>query len=208
MSDALKYLMEVKPDAMRDYFSFIKQSGQHLDDKTRAIISIITKVDNQTERGLRQYVRRGLDTGLSPVEIIDALFVAFPTLGLSKIVWATDILLDMDIPGFQVEHIRDKKSWHEITPVSELDEGVNFCGPVDKRELIVLKNDETCTVYDRRCPHQSGRLPAECNAELEIRCPVHQWLFSLHDGRCIEGGERSLTSYECKVESNVLFVYW
>ena len=208
MSDALKYLMELKPDAMRDYFSFIKQSGQHLDERTRAIISVITKVDNQTERGLKQYVKRALDLGVSPIEIIDALFVAFPTLGLSKIVWAVDILLDMDIPGFQLEQIQAKKSWHQLQSLDKLQEGVNFCNPVENKSLIVVKKLEQFSVYDRRCPHQSGRLPSECEQEFQIRCPVHQWLFSLENGSCIEGGERPLISYESKVESNSLYAYW
>ena len=54
MSDALNYLMQLRPEAMENYFSFIKKSGKHLDDKTRAIISVITKVDKQTDRGFRQ----------------------------------------------------------------------------------------------------------------------------------------------------------
>ena len=208
MSDALKYLMEIKPEAMRHYFSFIKQSGQKLDARTRAVISIITKVDNQTERGLRQYVKRGLDEGLTPAEIIDALFVAFPTLGLSKIVWAVDILLDMEIPGFEAGQLSEEKAWHELLPLQEIDEGVNFCGPFDGKELIILKQGDSYLVYDRRCPHQSGRLPGECNDDLQIRCPAHEWLFSLPDGQCLEGGDRPLAQYESKSENKLLHALW
>jgi len=53
MSDALNYLMKIRPDLMKSYFGFVKQAGEHLDPKTRAIITVITKVDNQTETGLR-----------------------------------------------------------------------------------------------------------------------------------------------------------
>ena len=53
-----------------------------------------------TERGLRQYVKRALREGCSGAEIIDALLMAFPTLGLSKIVWATDVILAMQLPEF------------------------------------------------------------------------------------------------------------
>ena len=106
MSDALKYLMQVRAEAMHDYFSFLKKSGSHLDEKTRAIISVITKVDKQTESGLRQYLKRALNAGVSANEIIDALFVAFPSLGLSKIVWATEIILQMGLPEFEVDALR------------------------------------------------------------------------------------------------------
>ena len=40
-----------------------------------------------------------LRNGATPNEVIDALLMAFPVLGLAKIVWATDILLDKLIEG-------------------------------------------------------------------------------------------------------------
>ena len=86
MSDALNYLMKIRPDEMKAYFKFVKKAGEHLDPKTRAIISVITKVDNQTEVGLKQYLVRAMQVGVTADEIIDSLFAAFPTLGLSKII--------------------------------------------------------------------------------------------------------------------------
>jgi SulP family sulfate permease len=77
--------------------------GKHLDPKTRNLISVITKVHAQTERGLRQYLKRALRAGCTPAEVLDALLMAFPALGLAKIVWAVDIILAMDLPGFRPE---------------------------------------------------------------------------------------------------------
>ena len=53
MSNALSYLTSVRKDAMQSYFGFLKSAGRHLDPKTKALISVITKVDNQTEAGFR-----------------------------------------------------------------------------------------------------------------------------------------------------------
>ena len=53
MSDALTYLVQARPDAMGHYFRFLKETGKHLDPKTRNLISVITKVHAQTERGFR-----------------------------------------------------------------------------------------------------------------------------------------------------------
>ena len=75
------------------YFAFLKACGTHLDPKTRNLISVITKVDAQTERGFRQYLKRALRDGCTPMEILDALLMAFPALGLTKIVWAVDLIL-------------------------------------------------------------------------------------------------------------------
>ena len=105
MSDALNYLIAARPDAITPYFKFLKEAGKHLDTRTRDLISVITKVDAQTEPGFRQYLTRALRNGASANEVLDALLMAFPTLGLAKIVWAIDILLDMDIPEFHPDQL-------------------------------------------------------------------------------------------------------
>jgi len=66
MSDALGYLIKSRPEAMKSYFSFLKEAGKHLDPKTRSLISVITKVDSQTEKGFRQYLPRALRDGATP----------------------------------------------------------------------------------------------------------------------------------------------
>ena len=52
MSDALNYLIKARPEAMKAYFTFLKESGKHLDPKTRSLISVITRVDNKIEQGI------------------------------------------------------------------------------------------------------------------------------------------------------------
>jgi nitrite reductase/ring-hydroxylating ferredoxin subunit/alkylhydroperoxidase/carboxymuconolactone decarboxylase family protein YurZ len=101
MSDALAFLVKARPEAMGHYLAFLKDCGTRLDPRTRCLISVITKVHAQTERGLRQYVKRALREGCSMAEVLDALLMAFPALGLSRIVWAVDVLLDMDLPELQ-----------------------------------------------------------------------------------------------------------
>jgi hypothetical protein len=69
MSDALNYLVKVRPEAMTSYFTFLKKAGDHLDIRTRDLISVITKVAVQTEPGFKQYLTRALRNGASPQEI-------------------------------------------------------------------------------------------------------------------------------------------
>ena len=114
MSDALDYLIKARPDAVGHYFAFLKACGKHLDPKTRSLISVITKVDAQTERGFRQYLGRALREGCTPMEILDALLMAFPTLGLAKIVWAVDIILAMDLPDFRPQALSGQGEWHDL----------------------------------------------------------------------------------------------
>ncbi|MFT5350115.1 MAG: nitrite reductase/ring-hydroxylating ferredoxin subunit/alkylhydroperoxidase [Planctomycetota bacterium] len=208
MSDALKYLMQVRPEAMENYFSFLKKSGEHLDEKTRAIISVITKVDKQTDRGFRQYLKRALHVGVTANEIIDAMFVAFPTLGLSKIIWAVDILLDMDVPEFQLENIQDSADWHNVMEESELKRGANFIENCDGRDLYVYKDKVNISVYDSRCPHQATAIPESGLRGLKLTCPLHEWRFDLKTGACVDKGDKPLSVFNSKIENGRLLAFW
>jgi nitrite reductase/ring-hydroxylating ferredoxin subunit/alkylhydroperoxidase/carboxymuconolactone decarboxylase family protein YurZ len=208
MSDALKYLMQIRPREMEDYFSFLKNSGRHLDDKTKAIISVITKVDKQTETGFRQYLKRALAHGVTANQIIDALFVAFPTLGLSKIIWAIDILLEMDMAEFEPEIMREGPNWHELIQEEKLMTGVSMIKDADGKELIVYRENEDIRVYDNRCPHRSTPITKNDLSGLELTCPLHKWKFDLRTGECLEVGDKPLNMLECKIENGLLKAYW
>src|SRR5512134_3275361 len=120
MSDALNFLVKARPEAMGHYFKFLKETGKHLDPKTRALISVITKVHAQTDRGFRQYLPRALREGCTPAEVLDALLMAFPALGLAKIVWAVDIIIDMDLPEFEPERLGVEGEWHDVMGEAEI----------------------------------------------------------------------------------------
>ena len=204
MSDALNYLMQVRPATMESYFDFIKKSGTHLDNRTRALISVITKVDNQTETGFRQYLVRALQAGVTPNQIIDALLVAFPTLGLSKIVWAIDIILAMDIPEFRPEALQAQTSWHAVMPINDLNEAIskNTCAG---RDLIIFRKGGDVRVYDSRCPHQATAIPVTSASQNTLTCPKHGWKFDVTTGACIEKGDRPLRQFDTKIEDGILF---
>lgn len=207
MSDALSYLMKARPDAMASYFAFLKESGKHLDPKTRAIISVITKVDNQTRAGFKQYLKRALKEGVSANEIIDALLTAFPTLGLSKIIWAMDLLLEMDLPEFQLENLGQEPEWHRICSRMELDADVTY-KVHDGKGVFIYAGDEGLRVFDSQCPHQSTCMTGEKLEDYELSCPKHGWRFDLRTGHCIAKGDKPLVSLQHKIENDYLLVLW
>jgi len=208
MSDALNYLVKARPEAMTAYLKFLKESGKSLDPKTRALITLITKVATQTENGFRQYLVRALDVGCSPNEILDAIMQAFPALGLTKIVWATEILLDMDMPEFRAENLGAEKRWHELKSVNEIPEGqVSYCG-ADGRSLFVYREKNDFRVYDSRCPHQVTNIPHLALEGFRLTCPKHQWAFDVKTGKCVAKGSRPLKHFEAKVENDKLLAYW
>lgn len=208
MSDALDYLLKVRPGAMKSYFDFIKQSAGSLDMKTRAIISVITKVENQTEPGLKQYLKRALKEGVTADEIIDALFVAFPTLGLTKIIWAIDIILKMELAEFSPEALGQEKSWHDVAAVDELiDKAVTYIKG-EGRDLFIYAENSNIKVFDSHCPHQATNIPALVLENCTLTCPKHGWKFDVRSGKCIEYGDRPLHEFENRMNDGRLEVLW
>jgi nitrite reductase/ring-hydroxylating ferredoxin subunit/alkylhydroperoxidase/carboxymuconolactone decarboxylase family protein YurZ len=205
MSDALTHLQKVRPEAMQAYFAFLREAGKSLDPKTRALISVITKVDHQTVAGFRQYLRRALHEGLSPDQVLDAMLMAFPTLGLTKILWAVDLMLQMELPGFSPDRVEDGPAWHNVAAVPERGTYRYQC---DGRGLIVHAGESGLKVFDSRCPHQRTEIPAAAAAGETLTCPGHGWQFDLNSGRCTSGGNRPLRELPHKVETGRLFVSW
>ena len=206
MSDALDYLLKVRKEAMGPYFQFLKEGGKHLDNKTRSLLSVITKVDAQTEAGLKQYLVRALREGNQADEVLDAMLVCMPTLGLSKIIWAIDIILEMDIPEFNPNLIGKSQEWHQLVNIDELKEGVSRFD-YDNRSCFVYKKGDDYKVYDSRCPHQITNIPMLALDGMTLTCPKHEWKFNIENGQCIEKGSRPLNELGHKIEDGVLFVY-
>jgi nitrite reductase/ring-hydroxylating ferredoxin subunit/alkylhydroperoxidase/carboxymuconolactone decarboxylase family protein YurZ len=208
MSDALNYLVKVRPDAMGHYFKFLKEAGRHLDPKTRALISVITKVHAQTERGLEQYLKRALAEGCSAAEIVDALLMAFPALGLAKIVWAVDVILAMALPEFSPEAIDGELRWHDVMAVTALPAGETQRVVCDGRGLFVHRDAEGWRVFDSRCPHQSTDITQLALAGHTLTCPKHGWTFDVRSGHCTANGDKPLRAFESRVVDGRLHARW
>jgi nitrite reductase/ring-hydroxylating ferredoxin subunit/alkylhydroperoxidase/carboxymuconolactone decarboxylase family protein YurZ len=208
MSDALDYLLKTRPEAMKPYFKFLKEAGKRLDPKTRSLISVITKVHAQTENGFRQYLSRALRDGATPDEVLDALLMAFPALGLAKIVWAVEILLDMDIPEFRPELLGAAQKWHDVMAAADISEGDVARVDCDGRGLFVHRGRDGVRVYDSRCPHQVTNIPHLALEGRRLTCPKHRWAFDIATGQCVAKGDRPLRRFDHKVENGRLMAYW
>ena len=207
MSDALNYLVKTRPEAMGAYFSFLKHAGSKLDPKTRNLISVITKVHSQTENGFRQYLRRALRDGASGEEVIDALLMAFPALGLAKIVWATDIILRMDLPEFRSEE-KVSASWHDLGKTGSFKKGETARIDCDGRSVFVHREGKSFRVYDSLCPHQTTDIPHLALRGTQLTCPKHKWVFDVTTGACLKKGDAPLRQWDCRVEGGRLQARW
>jgi nitrite reductase/ring-hydroxylating ferredoxin subunit/alkylhydroperoxidase/carboxymuconolactone decarboxylase family protein YurZ len=208
MSDALDYLAKARPDAVPHYFAFLKACGTQLDPKTRNLISVISKVHSQTERGLRQYLGRALREGCTPAEVLDALLMAFPMLGLAKIVWAVDIILSMDLPEFQPGALGAPGEWHDVMPTKGFKVGQVQRVECDGRGLFVYRAEDEWRVYDSRCPHQTTNIPSLALEGCTLTCPKHEWQFDVRSGECIKKGNSPLKRWPSKVVKGRLLANW
>ncbi len=208
MSDALNYLLKARPEALGHYFAFLKDAGKHLDPKTKNLISVITKVHSQTDPGLRQYLRRALREGCTPVEVLDALLMAFPALGLAKIIWAVDVILDMNIPEFQPESLANPDQWHDVMASAAAKDGEVTRTECEGRGLFIYRDKKTYQVYDSRCPHRSTDIPELALKGTTLTCPKHQWEFDVKSGDCIKKGNSPLKRIDSKVVKGRLLAFW
>ncbi len=208
MSDALNFLVKARPAAMSHYFAFLKDCGKHLDPKTRDLISVITKVHAQTERGFRQYLGRALRDGCTPAEILDALLMAFPALGLAKIVWAIDIILAMDLPEFQPAALGAEGQWHDVMATADLAAGDVTRVDCDGRGLFVHHGSDGWKVFDSRCPHQTTNIPHLALQGTTLTCPKHEWAFDVRSGGCTAKGDRPLKQWETQIAEGRLLARW
>lgn len=208
MSNALTFLLKARPGPMEHYFKFLKAAGGSLDPKTRSLISVITKVHSQTARGVKQYVRRALADGASANEILDALLMAFPALGLARIVWAVDVLLEMDLPEFRLESMTAELQWHQVGKTSTFSSGEATRVESEDRAVFVRRDGDAWSVYDSRCPHQGTDIPLAALEGGKLQCPKHGWIFDIGNGECVSGGNRPMRRLPAKVEKGMLLAQW
>lgn len=213
-SRGLAYLQQVRPQAVSHLLRFFRESGQHLEPRTRFLISIVTKVINLSPRGLQQYVRRALAEGASPDEIIDAVLCAYPCAGLTKVVDALDVILDMKLPGFEApgeggdstaaegQAASAEDEWVEVGTREELGEAERLEVNVADRSLAVFEADGEVFVIDGLCPHRSGPLVRGQLQGKTVTCPVHQWQFDLESGVCQDNPGARVGTYEVRIEDD------
>lgn len=208
MSEALDYLVRARPEAMGQYFGFLKDCGTRLDPKTRNLISVITKVHAQTERGLQQYLRRALREGCSAEEVLDALLMAFPALGLAKIVWAVDVILAMELPEFAAIAGQAPR-WHDLlADADSVPAGETRRIACDGRTVFAHRGEHGWRVFDSRCPHQATDIPQLALGGHTLTCPRHGWRFDIRSGACTQHGNQPLRAWEARVHDGRLQAWW
>jgi nitrite reductase/ring-hydroxylating ferredoxin subunit/alkylhydroperoxidase/carboxymuconolactone decarboxylase family protein YurZ len=205
MSKALRYLSKTRPQAASNLMGFYKHSVVALDEKTRFLIQIVTKITVGTERGLRQYAPKALKAGATKEEILDAAMMAFPAAGLNKLLDAIEILKDLDLlPEVEETENSEKVSKNlgalELFPVGRMQSVKRTDG-----DLIVYRTaPDQVAVYDARCPHSKASLCDGTDHGDRVECRVHNWIFDLESGKCLEPREDGKEQDLVKIPASVV----
>lgn len=210
MSRALDYLLKARPQAMGTDSKFLKDNGSRLEPKTQALISVITKVAVKTELGLVQYARTALEIGATPDEILDALLMAFPALGLSRIVWALDVLIEHGVEGFDAVE-EPLPAAAEILDVCDaaalpMEQTVKYSSA--GRPLLLFRSDDAVRVFKAICAHQGMELMSSGIKGRQVTCRQHGWQFDMPDGSCRRGTQWSLQELPARIEGGRVMVEW
>ncbi|MGN7611577.1 Rieske 2Fe-2S domain-containing protein [Magnetococcales bacterium HHB-1] len=186
MSKALRYLAAARPEAATHLLSFYRHNAKAIDDKTRFLIMIVTKVTVGTERGLRQYAPKALKAGASKEEILDAVMMAFPAAGLNKVLDAINVLLDLEIlPEVPSDEAQTESPSKDLGALADFPEKRMQCVNRPDGDLIVFRSGEQVKVYQSRCPHSKATLCKGIDHGTQVECRVHNWTFDLESGQCI-----------------------
>ena len=213
-SRGLAYLQQARPEAVRHLLKFFGESGRNLEPRTRFLISIVTKVINFSPRGLQQYVPRALKEGASADEIIDAVLCSYPCAGLTRVVDALDVILDLGLPEFEIPGAEaappaedapadpEEGEWREIARREDFSKDGRLEVNLGDRCLAAFDIDGEVLVIDGLCPHRSGPL---IRGQLEgkvVTCPLHHWQFDLESGVSQDNPGAKVGTYEVRVEDD------
>lgn len=211
MSKGLNYLATMRPEAISGLLKFYGKSVQALDDKTRLLISIVTKVAAGTERGLRQYAPRAIKAGASKEELLDAVLMAFPAAGLTKVVDAVQTLLSMDLlpntPSEKQEDALPAAKEYDLGPLDHFPLAKMTSVSTEAGTMLVYRVDaEAIRVYSANCPHAKGDLSqGKCEGAV-IECPVHHWKFNLESGKNLKEKLAGLREYASEIREGNVFI--
>lgn len=196
-----EFLEKARPEAMTHLMAFFKESGKHLDPKTRFLISVVTKVINYSPRGLKQYIKRAMESGATKDEVLDAILCAYPCAGLTKVCDAATVYLDMglgEVTAAAKPAAAPAGHWMALQGTEKLAEGDMTRCNVEGLPLCVARLEGKLFAISDVCAHRGGSL---ADGEFEagaVTCPLHGWQFNIKDGSSGGVGKGGATVYEVR----------
>jgi nitrite reductase/ring-hydroxylating ferredoxin subunit/alkylhydroperoxidase/carboxymuconolactone decarboxylase family protein YurZ len=199
----LQWLSRERPEAMEHLLAFFRESGKHLDPKTRFLISIVTKVVRLSERGLRQYIPRAMQEGATHDEILDAILCAYPAAGLTNVIDAVQVLrsLDLDQPASPAG-----QEWINVGYINDIPVGTATVVVAHGRSIALYNVGGTIHATANACLHQGGELGCGALDGNVVTCHRHDWQFDVTTGDCLTRPGEQVESHAVRVEDGEIRV--
>ena len=121
--------------------------------------------------------------------------MAFPALGLTKTVWAVDVLIECIVFGHDKLPSEAEGEWHDM-------------GVTDGRRAVELVERGGRAVFVSRDGDKWRTFDAKCaDHDATVECPLHGWRFDATNGDCIRFGLKGLQEFETKVSEARSFAW-
>lgn len=94
-ADGLALLSERRGEAAQAYLALLGALGKTLDPRTKQLILLALQTTQGSRRALRRHVPRALQNGSTHDEVIDAICLALPVAGLTRVTEALSAVADL-----------------------------------------------------------------------------------------------------------------
>lgn len=94
-ADGIALLGERRGEALQAYLGLLGTLGKSLDPKVKQLVLIALQTTQGSPRALRRHVPRALEAGATPDEVIDAISLALPVAGLTRVSEALGAVADL-----------------------------------------------------------------------------------------------------------------
>ncbi|HEX6070845.1 MAG TPA: carboxymuconolactone decarboxylase family protein [Longimicrobiaceae bacterium] len=94
-SDGIALLRRERPEVLESYLHLLGSLGKSLDPRTRQLILLALQVTQGSTRALRRHVPRAREAGATPDEVLDAIALALPVAGLTRVSEAVAAVEDL-----------------------------------------------------------------------------------------------------------------
>jgi len=119
-----------------------------------------------------------------------------------------DIILDMNIPGFDPAALHQPAQWHDLMASADVPDDAVLRVACADRAVFVYRHKRNFQVYDSRCPHQNTDMQQLNLQGHTLTCAKHGWTFDVPSGACIKEGKSPLKRYESKLVKGRVLAYW
>lgn len=101
----------------------------------------------------------------------------------------------------------DKQKEVAVATVDEIEVDIPKEVIIEETSIAIFKTkDSTIFALENKCPHKGGPLSQGIVSGEHVFCPLHDWKISLNDGQAQGPDEGCTSSYDTRIENNMVYL--